>query len=101
MSNIDWVNKIVTWDDTNALGLYQGWVDELLADGYSLIDKRSSPGHRQIDADLYARRNTKEMQDRIDALEAALTEIRDIAKVSNGGEFYVMLADRVLPGDEK
>lgn len=36
---------------------------------------------------------------RADRLEAALREIRDIAEISEGGEFYVMLVDRALTED--
>ena len=35
---------------------------------------------------------------RVRELEDALREIRDIAKLSEGGEFYVMLVDKVLGG---
>jgi len=37
-----------------------------------------------------------EAADRIDQLEAALVEIRDIALVSDGVEFYAMLAEKGL-----
>ena len=35
------VRHTVVWDDNNWLGLYQEWVDELVADGYTLIDNRT------------------------------------------------------------
>jgi hypothetical protein len=36
--------------------------------------------------------------DRIRHLEDALKEIRDIAQVSEGAEFYAMVADKALKG---
>jgi hypothetical protein len=38
------------------------------------------------------------MTDRIRHLEDALKEIRDIAHVSEGAEFYSMVADKALKG---
>jgi len=40
------------------------------------------------------------LQQRIDRLREALREIRDIAQVSEGVDFYAMLADRALTFDE-
>ena len=39
------------------------------------------------------------MADRIERLEAALREIRDVALCSEGVEFYAMLADKALNGE--
>jgi hypothetical protein len=39
-----------------------------------------------------------QMADRIRHLEDALKEIRDIAHVSEGAEFYSMVADKALKG---
>jgi len=38
---------------------------------------------------------------RIVALREALTEIRDIAAISEGVEFYAMLANKALEEDDK
>ena len=38
---------------------------------------------------------------RIAALREALTEIRDIAAISEGVEFYAMLANKALEEDDK
>ena len=38
---------------------------------------------------------------RITALREALTEIRDIAAISEGVEFYAMLANKALEEDDK
>ena len=38
---------------------------------------------------------------RIAALRAALEEIRDVARVSEGVEFYAMLAEKALTNDEE
>jgi hypothetical protein len=40
------------------------------------------------------------LQQRIDRLRESLREIRDIAQVSEGVDFYAMLADRALTFDE-
>jgi hypothetical protein len=42
-----------------------------------------------------------ELGDKVDMLEACLTEIRDVAAVSEGVEFYVMLAQQGLDGEFK
>ena len=36
------------------------------------------------------------LEERIKSLEGSLREIRDIARVSEGVEFYAMLADKAL-----
>lgn len=36
------------------------------------------------------------LREEVDRLRSALTEIRDIARVSEGVEFYAMLADKAL-----
>ena len=38
------------------------------------------------------------LREEVDHLRSALTEIRDIARVSEGVEFYAMLADKALTG---
>ena len=34
--------KKVVWTDTNNIGLYQEWVNELVASGYTLEDRRTT-----------------------------------------------------------
>ncbi len=41
MSYIDFVQKRVVLTDTNFLGLTDEWVEELKADGYEIIDRRT------------------------------------------------------------
>ena len=41
------------------------------------------------------------LQQRIDRLRESLREIRDIAQVSEGVDFYAMLADRALKFDDE
>ncbi len=36
---------------------------------------------------------------KIDRLEAALKEIKEIAEISDGGEFYAMLAEKALTAE--
>ena len=42
-----------------------------------------------------------QQQQRIKALREALEEIRDVARVSEGVEFYAMLAEKALTKDEE
>ena len=42
-----------------------------------------------------------QQQRRIKALREALEEIRDVARVSEGVEFYAMLAEKALTKDEE
>jgi hypothetical protein len=42
-----------------------------------------------------------QQQQRISALREALEEIRDVARVSEGVEFYAMLAEKALTKDEE
>lgn len=42
----------------------------------------------------------KEAADRIEELEEALRQIRDIALLSEGVEFYAMLAEKALKGEK-
>jgi len=42
-----------------------------------------------------------QQQRRIKALREALEEIRDVARVSEGVEFYAMLAEKALTNDEE
>ena len=42
-----------------------------------------------------------QQQQRIKALREALEEIRDVARVSEGVEFYAMLAEKALTNDEE
>ena len=59
MSSIEYTNRPgegekrrVIWTDTNWIGLHQAWVDELVADGYELIDRRTkSPSPQEAQAD--------------------------------------------------
>lgn len=44
--------------------------------------------------------NFSALTERLQRLSAALTEIRDIARVSEGVEFYAMLAQRALDGED-
>ncbi len=39
--------------------------------------------------------------ERIEKLRSALEEIRDVARVSDGVEFYAMIAERALTEDEE
>jgi hypothetical protein len=48
--------------------------------------------------DVYDPPTFDQMADRIRHLEDALKEIRDIAQVSEGAEFYSMVADKALKG---
>jgi len=43
----------------------------------------------------------EQMMQRISKLEEALTLIRDVARVSNGTEFYAMIADKALNDGEE
>ena len=42
-----------------------------------------------------------QQQQRINALREALEEIRDVARVSEGVEFYAMLAEKALTKDKE
>jgi len=41
-------------------------------------------------------RDRAQMQERIEELEAILTDIRDVAAISEGTQWYAMMADKVL-----
>ena len=41
MSSIEWVKKKIIWTDINRIGLYDEWVAELVAEGYTLEDRRT------------------------------------------------------------
>ena len=49
MSSIEAVSKTIIWTDINYLGLNDKWVAELVADGYTLIDRRT--GKPKINAE--------------------------------------------------
>jgi hypothetical protein len=44
--------------------------------------------------------NFSALTERLQRLTIALTEIRDIARVSEGVEFYAMLAQKALDGED-
>ena len=44
------------------------------------------------------RESVMALREEVDRLRSALTEIRDVARVSEGVEFYAMLADKALTG---
>ena len=44
--------------------------------------------------------NFSALTERLQRLTTALTEIRDIARVSEGVEFYAMLAQKALHGED-
>jgi hypothetical protein len=47
------------------------------------------------------RKAMKQAADEIERLRAALREIRDIARLSEGVDFYAMLADTALGGEDE
>tara|TARA_R110000751_G_scaffold56451_4_gene120420 strand:+ start:3686 stop:4147 length:462 start_codon:yes stop_codon:yes gene_type:complete len=88
--------------------LEKNMIYEVMSGGYNLTRAGGSGRQRQVYAiqerrELWRerpiRKSKTQLQMRIEHLEAALTEIRDVARVSEGVEFYAMLAEKGLAND--
>ena len=44
------------------------------------------------------RESVRVLREEVDHLRSALTEIRDVARISEGADFYAMFADKALTG---